>query len=229
MSLRRYTSVSPIIGAAAAFGAGLLSAKSPKSEKDKYAYADLFNATNILDIILAGWNSISKSRDYNEAVNQYNNIIDAVNKDFETYKINHEKILQTAIEQTYTINRKKALMKEYLLKDLYASLKKCGLAGEYYDMKDEYLDLRMWPIKKQYDLVNKRHLSFIKTFGLNDLSSKGSSIIRLLSTTVIVETFVPSFMLFASKRSKYKKLKQEIADLEQQVKLNYLILKNWIK
>lgn len=212
------SSVSPLTGAAAAFGAGLLSATIPKFVNDKYAHADLFNATNILDILLAGLNSISK--DYNEAVNQYNNIIDAVNKDFETYKTNHEKILQKAKEQTHTINRKKALMKEYLLKDLYDALKKCGLAGEYYDMNDEDLDLRMWPIKEHYDLVNKRHLSFIKTFGLSDLSSKGSSILGLLSNMVIVNPVMPPFMLIVSKRIRSKRLKGEIADLEQQVRLN---------
>ena len=111
-------------------------------------------------------------------------------------------------------------MKEYLLKDLYDSLKKCGLAGEYYDMNDEYLDLRMWPINKQYDLVNQRHLSFIETFGFSGSSSKKSAILDLFFDLTVVTTVYVSPLMRLVLRRNNKKLKKEIADLEQQVKLN---------
>lgn len=214
------SSAVPIVGAIAA-GAGALCGSIHKSKKDKYTYAALFNATNLVDVLLAGWNSISKSTDYKEAVNQYNNIIDAVNVDFKKYKEKHEEILQSANQHTLVINRKKTLMKEYLLKDLYDSLKKCGLAGEYYDMNDEYLDLRMWPINKQYDLVNQRHLSFIETFGFSGSSSKKSAILDLFfDLTVVTTVYVSPLKRLVLRRNNYNKLKKEIADLEQQVKLN---------
>ncbi|MBP9991671.1 MAG: hypothetical protein KBT45_09650, partial [Bacteroidales bacterium] len=71
-------------------------------------------------------------------------------------------------------NRKKVVMKDYLLEELYKSLQRCGMNGEFHDMATERFDLRNWPINEKYDLIIKQnHLKIKKTMNSGDLAFMG--------------------------------------------------------
>lgn len=114
-----------------------------------------------------------KKNDLVIAIEKYNNLITAIQKDFEEYKLTHETLLDESSTAVETINRKKVVMKDYLLEELYKSLQRCGMNGEFHDMATERFDLRNWPINEKYDLINQKHLTIKKTMNSGDLAFIG--------------------------------------------------------
>lgn len=114
-----------------------------------------------------------KKNDLVIAIKKYNNLINAIQKDFEDYKLTHEILLNELSTAVESINRRKVVMKDYLLEELYVSLQKCGMNGEFNDMATERFDLRNWPINEKYDLINQKHLTIKKAMNSGDLAFIG--------------------------------------------------------
>lgn len=142
----------------------------------KYS-APLFCSATIVKELLGFFERIFsrlfKKNDLVIAIEKYNNLITAIQKDFEEYKLTHETLLDESSTAVETINRKKVVMKDYLLEELYKSLQRCGMNGEFHDMATERFDLRNWPINEKYDLINQKHLTIKKTMNSGDLAFIG--------------------------------------------------------
>lgn len=173
-----------------------------------------------------------KKNDLVIAIEKYNNLITAIQNDFEKYKQTHETLLNESSTAVETINRKKVVMKDYLLEELYKSLQRCGMNGEFHDMATERFDLRNWPINEKYDLIiDQNHLKIKKTMNSGDLAfiggllagagpfgAFGLAIAAGQMANPIVWLLVPAIALYM--RRKLKGINNEIKTLSVIVSAN---------
>ncbi len=174
---------------------------------------------DFIDVILAGvvevacevFIEVIKFRLYTsktelrKARSKYNSLVNDVNKDFEDYKSDHESYLQKISDDVEVINRKKTLMKDYLLDELYKKLQKMGVESTFKDLKMERLDLRMFPINENYDIIKKNHFEFEE---IN--KSTSSSFLELIN--------VPKNGFFYGKR--IKNINEKCKELDRLSRLN---------
>ena len=98
------------------------------------------------------WEAIVKKKALKEMSEKYQAFVNQTEKDFVFYKDDHEASLQKSMAAVEGINRRKVVMKDYLLQELSDQLKRSGLNGSFEEPKIERLDLRAWPINEAYHL-----------------------------------------------------------------------------
>ena len=92
---------------------------------------------------------------------KYQAFVNQTEKDFVFYKDEHEAYLQKSMDAVDGINRRKVVMKDYLLQELSDQLKRSGLNGSFEEPKIERLDPRAWPINEAYHLNVTSNKKFI--------------------------------------------------------------------
>lgn len=80
------------------------------------------------------------------------------NKNFEVYQKKHEEILNDIQKYIGEINKKKPIIKDYILKELSLWLNQKGKHCDVGDYDEEYLDQRMFPIVEDYNVVKKKSM-----------------------------------------------------------------------
>lgn len=109
------------------------------------------------------WETIVKKKELKKMSEKYDAFVAKAKKDFESYKDMHEEYLQTSWDAVDGINRRKVVMKDYLLLELSEQLKRSGLNGNFDEPTIERLDPRTWPINEAYHLNVKSNKQFIDT------------------------------------------------------------------
>ena len=100
--------------------------------------------------------TIFKTKELERIKAEYSRFIQQLDKDFDNYCDEHEGYLNDAMNSTDGINRRKAVMKDYLLQELSEQLKRSGLNGKFEEPKIERLDPRDWPINEGYNLNKEK-------------------------------------------------------------------------
>lgn len=145
---------------------GLAVAFIPQKSK---VVEDSFQAAEILDEIAAIlttfdlWETIVKKKERKRMSEKYHAFVDKAKEDFKSYKVKHEEYLQKSWDAVDGINRRKFVMKDYLLLELYEQLKRSGLNGNFDEPTIERIDPRTWPINEAYQLKVKNNQLFIDT------------------------------------------------------------------
>ena len=111
------------------------------------------------------WEAIVKKKALKEMSEKYQAFVNQTEKDFVFYKDEHEAYLQKSMDAVDGINRRKVVMKDYLLQELSDQLKRSGLNGSFEEPKIERLDLRAWPINEAYHLNVTSNKKFIDASG----------------------------------------------------------------
>ena len=120
--------------------------------------ADWLNAFDL-------WEAIVKKKALKEMSEKYQAFVNQTEKDFVFYKDEHEAYLQKSMDAVAGINRRKVVMKDYLLQELSDQLKRSGLNGSFEEPKIERLDPRAWPINEAYHLNVTSNKKFIDASG----------------------------------------------------------------
>ena len=107
------------------------------------------------------WEAIVKKKALKEMSEKYQAFVNQTEKDFVFYKDEHEAYLQKSMDAVDGINRRKVVMKDYLLQELCDQLKRSGLNGSFEEPKIERLDPRAWPINEAYHLNVTSNKKFI--------------------------------------------------------------------
>ena len=107
------------------------------------------------------WEAIVKKKALKEMSEKYQAFVNQTEKDFVFYKDEHEAYLQKSMDAVVGINRRKVVMKDYLLQELSDQLKRSGLNGSFEEPKIERLDPRAWPINEAYHLNVTSNKKFI--------------------------------------------------------------------
>ena len=107
------------------------------------------------------WEAIVKKKALKEMSEKYQAFVNQTEKDFVCYKDEHEAYLQKSMDAVDGINRRKVVMKDYLLQELSDQLKRSGLNGSFEEPKIERLDPRAWPINEAYHLNVTSNKKFI--------------------------------------------------------------------
>ena len=107
------------------------------------------------------WEAIVKKKALKEMSEKYQAFVNQTEKDFVFYKDEHEAYLQKSMDAVDGINRRKVVMKDYLLQELSDQLKRSGLNGSFEEPKIERLDPRAWPINEAYHLNVTSNKKFI--------------------------------------------------------------------
>ena len=107
------------------------------------------------------WEAIVKKKALKEMSEKYQAFVNQTEKDFVCYKDEHEASLQKSMDAVDGINRRKVVMKDYLLQELSDQLKRSGLNGSFEEPKIERLDPRAWPINEAYHLNVTSNKKFI--------------------------------------------------------------------
>ena len=111
------------------------------------------------------WEAIVKKKALKEMSEKYQAFVNQTEKDFVCYKDEHEASLQKSMDAVDGINRRKVVMKDYLLQELSDQLKRSGLNGSFEEPKIERLDPRAWPINEAYHLNVTSNKKFIDASG----------------------------------------------------------------
>ena len=111
------------------------------------------------------WEAIVKKKALKEMSEKYQAFVNQTEKDFVFYKDEHEAYLQKSMDAVAGINRRKVVMKDYLLQELSDQLKRSGLNGSFEEPKIERLDPRAWPINEAYHLNVTSNKKFIDASG----------------------------------------------------------------
>ena len=111
------------------------------------------------------WEAIVKKKALKEMSEKYQAFVNQTEKDFVFYKDEHEAYLQKSMDAVDGINRRKVVMKDYLLQELSDQLKRSGLNGSFEEPKIERLDPRAWPINEAYHLNVTSNKKFIDASG----------------------------------------------------------------
>lgn len=121
------------------------------------------------------WEAIVKKKALKEMSEKYQAFVNQTEKDFVFYKDEHEAYLQKSMDAVDGINRRKVVMKDYLLQELSDQLKRSGLNGSFEEPKIERLDPRAWPINEAYHLnvtSNKKFIdasvAYLPLFGVGE-------------------------------------------------------------
>ena len=111
------------------------------------------------------WEAIVQKKALKEMSEKYQAFVNQTEKDFVFYKDEHEAYLQKSMDAVDGINRRKVVMKDYLLQELSDQLKRSGLNGSFEEPKIERLDPRAWPINEAYHLNVTSNKKFIDASG----------------------------------------------------------------
>lgn len=128
-----------------------------------------FGAAELLDeiapIVLPPFDileGIFKRKELSMISKKYEEFAKQANEDLELYMKDHEAYLQTSMDAVDGINRRKVLMKDYLLLELSEQLKRSGLNGSFSEPVIERFDPRDWPINRKYSITVDRIRDFIE-------------------------------------------------------------------
>lgn len=113
------------------------------------------------------WEWLTKSNKIKELRAQLKSAYDQAVQEYNYYKSTHENLLHEAENCVDVINRKKILMKDYLLNELHTRLLRMGIQSTWKDAYIEHIDLRKFPINEQYDVNKLEELKFMKNFELS--------------------------------------------------------------
>lgn len=173
------------VGLVTGVATGLAVAFTPRKSKEdegSFKAADILveTATALTNFDL--WEAIVKKKELKKMSEKYHAFVVQADRDFVTYKVEHEAYLQMSMDAVDGINRRKVVMKDYLLYELSEQLKRCGLNGRFDEPKIERLDLRAWPINDAYHLNEKRFIdtsvAYLQLFGV------GGSVISPITNRV---------------------------------------------
>lgn len=155
------------VGLVSGLATGLAVAFIPKKGKEvegSFKAAEILGETadvlSKFDLLEA----IFKKKELQRMSEKYHAFVVQVEKDFVSYKVEHEAYLQKSMDAVDGINRRKVVMKDYLLLELSEQLKRSGLNGRFDDPKIERLDPRAWSINGDY------HLNVTSNKEFNDAS-----------------------------------------------------------
>lgn len=132
-------------------------------------------------------------------------------KTYKIYQVEHEKILGDIVEDIDIINRKKTLMKDYLLTKLFRILTQMGVNSTFTDLSVEHIDLRNFPIKEDYDIISKQQVEQEEV-----LASTTDDIIELVQILAPYNLIITRFI----NGRKIKKLEDKFKDLKLKNDLN---------
>lgn len=151
--------------------------------------------------ILGFLKRLLKEQELKQLKERYNSFLFQIEEDFCAYTIKHEEYLQKSSSSVMEINRRKTLMKDYLLNELSEQLERCGLNGTFTEPAIETLDLRNWPIDERYNIIKQEKIKFVKT-SINVLPN--------------IDMLYPSALLFkmVSNRLIIRMLRKNIEGLE---------------
>ena len=142
-------SLPSVLGTSIATGTALYF--KPQKSKDivrSFQAADTLVETAAVLTTFDLWEAIVKKKALKEMSEKYQAFVNQTEKDFVCYKVEHEAYLQKSMDAVDGINRRKVVMKDYLLQELNDQLKRSGLNGSFEEPKIERLDLRAWPINE---------------------------------------------------------------------------------
>lgn len=109
------------------------------------------------DILDKTWNFISDivfpGRHLKELKNQAKEYIATARKEYVDYKATHEKLLENVQSQIDIINKRKPLMKEYILKKVAERLSSMGIKSEVADYPMESLDTRKFGLNEEFNEI----------------------------------------------------------------------------
>ncbi len=153
----------------------------------------------------------TKEQKLKEIRAEFNAFLDKSQSNFNQYKEKHEFYLDNMVSDTGTINRQKALMKNYLLKKLFVKLQEMGLDCTFSDYLVEHIDLRVFPINDNYNLVEKENF-----ISINSAELTFNEIIN------IINVINPFFYIFSRYKNnkKINKLRDRLKELEKKEKFN---------
>lgn len=92
----------------------------------------------------------------------YNNMVETLNKLFSDYKSEHESLLQGIQKSIDKINKKKPIIKDYILKKLSIKMKEMGMDSKLSDYPMEHIDLRQFPLKDEYNIIEQEKIKLEK-------------------------------------------------------------------
>ena len=95
---------------------------------------------------------------------EFNDFIAESKEKYEKYVHEHDNIYEDIVKDIDTINRKKILMKDFFLKELYVKLQKAGMDCGFDDLVIEHIDSSQFPINEMYDTIKVMQLSIEKDF-----------------------------------------------------------------
>ena len=150
------------------------------------------------------WEAFFKKRALRDLQETYNKFLNQIEKDYVSYCACHEDQIQQSLSTVDDINRRKVIMKDYLLFELSEQLKRSGLEGTFNDPVIERLDPRDWPINEKYDLIKE---------GKHKLESLGQEYLGLFSHSFFLISAI-------SNRVKIRRLKNAMAKLEPMADYN---------
>lgn len=133
------------------------------------AYSSLPFWRKVFDSIKEIWKNtkekifdITKQNDLEWRQNEFNDFVAESKKKYEKYVHEHDDIYCDIVKDIDTINRKKILMKDYYLKELYVKLQKAGVDCDFNDLVIEHIDSSQFPINEMYDTIKVMQLSIEK-------------------------------------------------------------------
>ena len=171
---------SPIAAGVAAGAAALFFPKAFEEVKSKF---DVTPYARFFDVLLKDFSFektfdfITKGKELEQQKMAFKRLVAQSRKDYQFYCSEHESYLQSSMSSVEDINRRKAVMKDYLLLELSEQLRRSGLNGTFDEPAIERLDPRSWPLKERYNLIKeeknglaqaeKKFLSEEKSFKLD--------------------------------------------------------------
>ena len=175
---------------------------------------DIFLAAEVISVVWEAvalprfFEAIFKTKELDRIAKEYSRFIEQLDKDFDNYCKKHEKYLDDALNSTDGINRRKAVMKDYLLQELSEQLKRSGLNGKFEEPKIERLDPRDWPINEGYNLNKEKKCNILQvSLGYQDVF-------------VLAISPDPFLLQPITNRIRIKKIRNAIEELTPIAKLN---------
>ena len=162
-------------------------------------------------LLTSGLSSFTKREKLNEIKMELNAFVEETKETYKIYQVEHEKILGDIVEDIDIINRKKTLMKDYLLTKLFRILSQMGVNSTFTDLSVEHIDLRNFPIKEDYDIISKQQVEQEEV-----LASTTDDIIELVQILAPYNLIITRFI----NGRKIKKLEEKFKDLKLKNDLN---------
>ena len=166
----------------------------------------------ISDISKHIWNFINSILGINQkkkASKAYNNVVQQLNFLFNKYHDEHETLLKKIQKNIDQINRKKPVIKDYILTKLSIKMQELGLDSQVSDYPMEHLDYRLFIPKDEYNLINQEKL---------ELQDEAESLIDYIPQVAIFNVIKTHKLLKKAKelKTKGKYIEQKIqADLKK--------------
>lgn len=162
-------------------------------------------------LLTSGLSSFTKREKLNEIKMEFNTFVGETKEAYKIYQVEHENILRDIVEDIDIINRKKTLMKDYLLTKLFRILSQMGVNSTFTDLSVEHIDLRNFPIKEDYDIISKQQVELEEV-----LASTTDDIIELVQILAPYNLIISRFI----NGRKIKKLEDKFKELKLKNGLN---------